>query len=222
MKYLVRKTESLDSITSDWDAMPWQGAETLAIDNFHAGSSDHRPRVQARLLHDGQSIAVIFRVEDQYVRCVGTRFQDAVCQDSCVEFFVEPVSGKGYLNFEFNCGGTLLLHHVIDPTRDENGIAEARDVAWADAEAITIVPSLSGPIDPEITDPVTWTLAARIPWTVFDPYVGAPDANPGSTMRANLYKCGDQTSKPHWGSWAPIGEALNFHVPEYFQTLVLE
>jgi len=222
MEYLIRRADALDSITHDWHAAPWDQAATLSIANFHARSSDHHPRVEARLVYDDKGIGVIYRVEDQYVRSVRTQFQDSVCRDSCVELFVEPVPGKGYFNFEFNCAGVLLLFHVVDPTPTGNGFKDATDVADEHAKAITILPSLSGPIDPEISDPVSWTLAARIPWILFEPYVGLPETRSGTRMRANLYKCADETSKPHWACWAPIGDELNFHQPRYFGTLVLE
>lgn len=222
MEYVIRRADSLDSLSNAWDDAPWDRADTLSIASFHAQSSDHHPQVEARLLYDDTGIGVIYRVQDRFVRCVHTEYQDAVCRDSCVEFFVEPVPGKGYFNFEFNCAGVLLLHHVVDSTRDGDVFKDARHVAREHAEELTILPSLSGPINPEITDPVTWTLAARIPWTLFESHVGLPDVQSGAELRANLYKCGNDTSKPHWASWAPIGDKLNFHQPDYFETLVLE
>jgi len=47
-----------------------------------------------------------------------------------------------------------------------------------------------------------------------------PLADPaGQTWRGNFYKCAEDNSHPHWASWAPIGERLNFHVPEHFAPL---
>ena len=40
----------------------------------------------------------------------------------------------------------------------------------------------------------------------------------GATWRANFYKCGDETSHPHWLSWSPVKE-LNFHAPDDFGEL---
>ena len=40
--------------------------------------------------------------------------------------------------------------------------------------------------------------------------------------RGNAFKCADETSHPHWASWAPIGEALNFHAPGWFGDLDFE
>ena len=85
---------------------------------------------------------------------------------------------------------------------------------------VKIFHSLPERIDPELTEPTTWQVAFFVPFTIFTaqcPSVTAPQ--PGDTWRANLYKCGDETSHPHWASWSPIGEALDFHVPEYFGEL---
>jgi hypothetical protein len=54
-----------------------------------------------------------------------------------------------------------------------------------------------------------------------EPYCGEVRPVVGQRWRVNAFKCGDETSHPHWASWAPIGEALNFHQPEYFGWLEL-
>jgi hypothetical protein len=38
------------------------------------------------------------------------------------------------------------------------------------------------------------------------------------SWRDNFYKCGDQTSHPHWASWSPVDD-LNFHLPRCFGTI---
>ncbi|MBI5094406.1 MAG: diguanylate cyclase, partial [Candidatus Hydrogenedentes bacterium] len=61
-----------------------------------------------------------------------------------------------------------------------------------------------------------WADEYPIPRALFETYVGPLGRIDGQTWRANFYKCGDETSHPHWASWAPIGEELNFHQPQYF------
>jgi len=39
--------------------------------------------------------------------------------------------------------------------------------------------------------------------------------------RANFYKCGNETSHPHWLSWMPLAER-NFHDPSSFGQLVFD
>lgn len=206
-------------VVPDWDHPGWTCAMTVSLTNFHSRSSDHRPRVQARLLYDAAHLYLQFRVEDRYVRVVSTRFMEPVCRDSCVEFFVRPQSGRGYFNFEINAGGTLLASHVVDWRRDEKGLADRRPLAPEAAEHIRIVTTLTAPIDPEIVEPTIWLVAARIPYEVFEPYIEPVHPAPGDEWRANFYKCADNTSHPHWASWNPIGERLNFHCPDHFGRL---
>jgi hypothetical protein len=41
--------------------------------------------------------------------------------------------------------------------------------------------------------------------------------------RANFYKCGDQTSHPHWLTWAEVDcPQPNFHLPRFFDRLAFE
>jgi hypothetical protein len=40
---------------------------------------------------------------------------------------------------------------------------------------------------------------------------------------ANFYKCADQTSHPHWLTWASVDYPQpKFHLPEFFGRLVFE
>ena len=50
---------------------------------------------------------------DQYVRCTHRTYGDPVYRDSCVEFFIQPKPGRGYFNFEFNCGGAFLCNYRL-------------------------------------------------------------------------------------------------------------
>jgi cellulose/xylan binding protein with CBM9 domain len=65
-------------------------------------------------------------------------------------------------------------------------------------------------------------VAMRIPFAMMESYVSATGDPRGQTWRGNLFKCGDETSHPHWASWAPIGQELNFHQPEKFGELRFE
>jgi hypothetical protein len=77
-------------------------------------------------------------------------------------------------------------------------------------------------VDPEIQGPVEWCLEYSIPLSIFEAYLGKAVDPAGGRWRGNFYKCGDETSHPHWASWSPIGEELNFHCPEHFGILEFE
>ena len=189
--------------------------------NFRPEGSDHRPCVKARLGYDDDSLRGIFRVEDQYVRAVHTGFQQSVCRDSCVEFFFQPGGGGPYLNFEFSAGGAMLCHCVRDNTRVTGGFKDMTVLSDDECRQVQIVTSLPAIVEPEITEPVTWTLAFAIPLAVVANYTEVSRPLSGQTWRANFYKCADESSHNHWGSWMPVAQ-LNFHLPECFGPIVFE
>lgn len=223
MQYTIRKTAEIPELKGDWDGQVWSHAEPLGISHFYPQSSDHRPVTHVKLLYDDDTIYVHFRVEDRYVRCVHQEFQDMVCEDSCVEWFVQPRSDAGYVNIEMNCGGTLHCSYIEDPTRTPGGFKRFSYIPKSLAETIQIYHSLSGPILSELTESTEWSTEYAVPISLFEETIGGIGGGglSGQTWRANFYKCGDKTSHPHWGSWAPLQE-LNFHRPEDFGEIVFE
>jgi hypothetical protein len=218
MEYLIRHTAARPPLEANWESAAWQNAETLEIKHFRPEGSDHRPRTLARLLHDERGIHGIFQVDDRYVRCVRTKYHSEVWKDSCVEFFAEPKPGGGYFNFEFNCGGAFLCNHIVDSTRTADGFKEFTKLRWEIGREIQTRASLPTVVDPEMTDPVTWTLQFFIPLVVFEKYLGPLGNLPGQTWRGNFYKCAEENSHPHWAAWSPVDE-FNFHLPRCFGIL---
>jgi hypothetical protein len=202
-----------------WDGAAWREAPTMAIDRFHGRSSDHRPAVHAKLLHDARALFALFVVEDRWVRCRHTEYDSDTYKDSCVEVFLQPAGRVGYFALEVNCGGAFSLRYIEDPARTANRFARWTRVDWAQARRIRVARSMPDVVEPEEAGPVTWWIELAWPVDVMEACCGALGSLGGQRWRANLFKCGDETSHPHWASWAPIGEALNFHAPEYFGAL---
>ncbi len=221
MRALVRAARPRPRLADGWDDPAWARAETLELAHFRPEGSGHRPRARARLLHAGDGLAGIFRVEDRYVRSVHTRFGDPVYEDSCVEIFLQPRPDRGYLNFEMNCGGALLASHVTDHRRVPGGFAAFTRLSEEDGRGVGVRSTLPLRVDPEIEAPVDWQLAFFIPVDLLESHVGPLGPLAGQAWRANLYKCGDKTSHPHWVSWSPV-DSLNFHLPHCFGTLRFE
>jgi Carbohydrate-binding family 9 len=236
-EYLIKRAVTPPALDGHWDGEAWAIAGTLTIGHFHPKSSEHRPVTQARVLYTPEGLHVIFRVQDRYVLSTRTEYQSHVCCDACVEFFVQPLPGTdpdtrlpggkpspGYFNFEMNCGGTLLLHYVTDPVRPDkdSDLAAYQQVPWELASRIQVFHSIPGVVVPEIEEDVEWVNQYFVPFGLFEPYVGPIDDVSGQVWYGNFYKCAEDCSHPHWATWAPIGEALNFHVPEYFAPLRFE
>jgi hypothetical protein len=215
MLYIVRPADIQPEMQGAWNSPAWQQADTLGIAHFRPESSDHRPRTYARLLYAKEGLFGIFRVEDRYVRCVRTHYLDAVYKDSCVEFFVRPKADRGYFNFEFNCGGSLLCYYIVDPTRASKGFRDFTPFPEVDGNQVAIYHSMPQMVEPEIAVPTEWLLEFFIPFALLEKYVGVIGHVHNQEWRANFYKCADDTSHPHWASWSPVDE-LNFHLPDCF------
>lgn len=223
MQYLIRRIFRLDPPDADWDRKQWTQAETVQIAFYPWKDSGHHPPTAVRLLYDDRNLAVIFRVEDHYVRAVAQQFQEMVCRDSCVEFFVAPVPGsEAYFNFEVNCGGTMLVHRCASPEEQAAG-KKTYDMAPEDGATIPIAHTLPKIVEPELVGPTTWTVEYHLPFALFEKYFSISPPRSGTVWRGNFYKCGDATSHPHWGCWAPVDAPQpNFHQPAFFQPLIFE
>ena len=214
--YTIQRALSMPTLDGDWDGLIWADVPELEVATFHKKSSIHRPQTCAKLLYDEDHIYGIFSVQDQYVLSAHTHRNESVCADSCVEFFVEPVPGRGYFNIEINCGGTLLLHYNA-----QSATVRYDPVVLDDArmDQVKIYHSMPSVVNPEITEPTRWGIEFHIPYDLFEAYVGPVERKPGTLWRGNFYKCGDQTSHPHWAMWYEIPGELGFHKPEFFAPL---
>ncbi len=169
-------------------------------------------------LYGADRVYGLFRVDDRYVRSVHTGFQAEVHKDSCVDSFVQPKKGPGYFNFEFNCGGAWLASYVIDPTREEGRVRKSVPLSMDEGRGILVYHSMPEIVEPEIDKRVVWRIEFAIPLSVLERYAGPIGELGGQIWRANFYKCGSETSRPHWASWSPIDER-NFHAPASFGRL---
>lgn len=222
MEYILRRTPNAPALDADWESNDWKSANIAEINNFRPESSDHRPKVLLKLQYDDDGIYGLFKVSDKYIRSIQTEFQSGVCKDSCVEFFVRPGTEKGYFNFEFNCGGTLLVYYIQDNERTPDGFRKSVKLNEKDRELIEIYHSMPSVVEPEIKEEKEWYLGFHIPFALFERYKNMDYKNiDGTEWRANFYKCGDGTSHPHWASWSPVSK-LNFHLPECFGRIVFE
>lgn len=215
--YMVKKTVEPIAVNADWDKPAWQDIAPITI-GLHMGDRPvHKPKTQARLAWDDDYLYVIFRVEDRYVRAVATENFGKVYQDSCVEFFFTPQADvtSGYFNLEANCIGTILMQHT---TGDDQ-----RFLMIEDLNTIKVATSLPKgiPINPEITEPLVWTLEYALPWRMLKKYAPVKAPALGVKWRANFYKCADMTSHPHWLTWSKIPlDKPSFHQPQYFGYLL--
>ena len=214
MTYIVRRVRGRGSPD------PAKG-EAAVLSHWRPEGSDHRPPVTARLIHDGARLLGRFEVADRYVRAVATEYGGRVWEDSCVEFFFQPVPGKGHFAFEFSCGGVFLANYVTDPARVPGGFKAWRPLSLKEVSAVRVRSLYKAPIAREIALPTAWWLEYEIPVSALEPFVGKLGPLKGQRWRGNFTKCADACSHPHWGSWAPLSRK-EFHAPAEFEELVFE
>jgi len=225
--YTIAKAKILPVFGKDcWNNKTWENIKAEELKIYHQPHYDnYKPVTKVKLQYDAQGLYGLFKVEDKYVISLQKKHLLPVCDDSCVEFFVQPQppDAQGvcrYLNLEFNCGGKLLTRCNV---RDLEGKGAGNPVPFeeADLNQLVIYHSLPDVVEKEIPADVTWYLGFYIPFSIFSKYCGAPVPKPGDVWYGNFYKCGNKTSHPHYVSWAPLAK-LNFHLPKSFSTLIFE
>ena len=198
-EYLVKRVAG----DPDWDSIP-----PMAVDQV-MWLPDHGISMTAHLAYDDSAIYVRQQAVEAQIRAELTELLSPVCQDSCMEFFLSPCPADGrYLNFEINPNGCLHLgfgHGRHDSMRLLPKKADERFRIAADRTA-------DG-----------WVLTYRIPLEFLRCLYPGLTLERGVEMRANCYKCGDCTVRPHYLAWnPPTSETPDFHRPQDFGKLIFE
>jgi hypothetical protein len=204
--YTISRAARAPVPESGWSSADWRDVTPATVAHFHPRSSDHCPRTDVKMLHSDEGLHVHVHVTDRYVRVAHVGFQAPVFRDSCAECFVRPGWTGGYLNFEMSADGSLLASFIEDWTRTSEGFRRARPLEPEWDDRIPRFHSLAKRIDPEITGPVVWSIQCTIPWSLFIEVASHGRPAPSEHWTGNFYKCGDETSHPHWASWSPIGK----------------
>ena len=195
-----------------------QNGVALSVDKVNWQYYPYQPVVQLYAGWDSTFLWLHYEVKNDFFRANALADQEAVWEDSCVEFFFSadlPVPGKGtlaeestYRNFEFNA-----LGHCYSAV----GNKWSRELVTAETlsriQRFPVLKSQALPVEGESAD---WELTVAIPLELLG-------LVPGSSFRSNFYKCGDQTFMPHFLSWRGISSPEpDFHLPQFFGETVLD
>lgn len=187
------------------ETLPWHPIQYVNWKEF-----PYKPEVDFQIAHDNKHIFIHYRVEEEYVKAQYVRINEAVWEDSCVEFFISFDGGVHYYNIEFNVLGTGLTGY---------GSAVREERERLGAETIATIQTASMVVN--AGGKKIWNMILVIPSPIF-----ANEQNQGLsgiTASANFYKCGDGLPTPHFLSWAKIDYPKpNFHLPEFFGEITFE
>ena len=215
--YIIKKASEKVDISAEWESPCWKNIPFAKLDCMlrRPGAKDiHTPETRVKLQYDSKFIYGLFQVEDCYVKAVAARDQEQVCRDSCVEFFIRPAYKVQYFNFEFSCGGKMLLYEIEN--WDKKVLTK---VPVEELQKIERFHSLPEIVNPELTEPTVWRLGFKIPLELFVRRAGCSTELSGQCWHGNFFKCADNTSHPHWLTWYP---SADFHAPDEFGKLIFE
>jgi len=217
--YRVKPLTGPITIDADWDKAVWENVEAVELTHYMGEKPLFSPVTHAKLLYDKDHIYGIFKVHDRYVQSKVTEINGAVSTDSCVEFFFSPDSDSPltYFNLEINAGGVPLLHYVTQP-RKTYQVLEADQI-----KKIAIAHSMPPVVDPEIVKDTVWTIEYKVPLAMLSHHGKVTTPAPGVRWKANFYKTGSRTGNPHYFTWNVVDNPRpDFHLPQYFGTLIFE
>ncbi len=174
----------------------------------------YKPEVKFKIAYWQDQILLKYYVTEESIRAKETRVNGDVYKDSCVEFFISTNGNETYYNFEFSCIG--IPHVGYGPGRANRALTDPEIL-----KLIKIRSSLGDQPFEEKTGGYQWEMMIVIPKACLpydkDIVLKRLKAN------ANFYKCGDETSKPHFVTWNPIGtETPDYHQPAFFGELSFE
>lgn len=188
--------------------------ELQTIDTLNWSEYLYKPEVNFRIAYSQDQIWLKYYVIGENIMAKETNVNGNVYKDSCVEFFISPGGNDVYYNFEFNCIGTP---HVGYGEVRTNRILIDPEIL----KLISIRSSLGNQPFEEKTGVHQWEMMIIIPTNCF-----AFDKDlilKGLKAKANFYKCGDDTSTPHYITWNPVGtEVPDYHQPKYFGEISFE
>ncbi len=158
---------------------------------------------EAAMVHSDAGITVLLSTTEWPIRVTEMENGGRVCVDSCMEFFFTPNESEiKYMNFEINPAGTC--HSNIGERRGE------RSHVSIEGKGVRV--------RTQISHGEGWKVLLFIPYSFIDEQY---DKREG-VFKANFYKCGDLTVKPHYATWNPIlTETPDYHRPEFFGRVVL-
>ena len=198
--YTIKKIERK---ISGMDDKLWEIAEVAPVTINNWKQFEYLPNTYAKLLYSDEGLFVKMSTDEKPLLARYTKQNDKVCTDSCMELFIRPNSeDMRYLNFEFNPFGTMyfaIRTNRFDP------VHPSEDKKFFDVQTLV--------------EEDKWTIQFMIPFSYIDEVFGGHT----KVMLGNLYKCGEQTEREHYGSYYPMHPTeIDFQRSEYFGEFILE
>lgn len=197
-------------IFDDQPELNWNDVYTLKIDKYN-WNCDYQPVSKAKLCFiENEGFYLKMWCEETNPLSKYTKSNDPVYKDSCLEFFVNffpNLSNSGYINFEVNSNGAMLCQYGTRGGKDRKFLLD-----------IGITPPSAIPFKND----KEWGFELFIDLKFIKKVYGINNFKAGDILKGNFFKCGDDTEKPHFGSYTKIkNEFPSFHQPDFFADLIM-
>lgn len=189
-------------------APDWKNIPSAAIDQRLWSDVDGIVP-SAQVCWDENTVYVRLQTMEENILRRYTGYLADVYKDSCLEFFFCPGTGTDrYFNFEANPNGALYVGFGRPlPDRCRLHRPDFGDLLQVKPFDI----------------PGGWGLELQIPVSFLQLFVPDFHLYSGQVLRANFFKCGDETLRPHYMAWSKVDVPQpNFHLPEFFGELILK
>lgn len=200
MEYTVNYYEKIPN----WDNVPH-------IDvNTYSWNCEYRPKVLARvIILSNKGFMVRMDCYESNPKAMYTQINSTVHKDSCMEAFINfkpNLENSGYINFETNI--KAALHSAYGTSRNNRKFLTDMGI--------------NPPVVFNTKDVDKWSCEYLIPFDLIKKVYGDCIYKKGDILKANFYKCGDETDKPHFASWTKIEtDTPDYHRPEFFGNLII-
>ncbi len=201
-EYIAKK---IDREMTVEDAL-WEKAEKITLEYTWDEYMPIPYVTQAAMVHSDAGITVRMTTTEWPLRVTEMENEKRICADSCMEFFFTPnESEQKYMNVEINPAGACLFH-----VGEKKATPSVRGVVPTEGSGMHIRTQIS-PME-------GWTVMFFIPYTLIDAFYDKRE----KVFKANFYKCGDLTVKPHYAAWNPVlTDQPSYHQPQFFGRVVL-
>lgn len=187
----------------------WNEIETLNIDISYDNTPD-TITANAQICCNNEKFFVhLSTVEKNYLRAE-KGITGLPYLDSCLEFFFSPMQNdKRYFNIEFNSNACVFF-----------GFSGGSDSIMRQTPENDILEFFKPNI---ITNEDSWEIFYEIPFYLIKRYFPEFEVFEGKQIRANCFKCSDNSNPPHYLSWNLVkGLPFTFHKPECFGVMKFE
>lgn len=199
MDYILKNYSNKNSLMND---------TSYQLSSYHwEGNAPYRPTTYANVGIVNGSLAAFLKCYEENPRACCSNRDDPVYTDSCLEFFVAPVDGRGeYINIECNSKG-VFLSEFGDGKYDRVLVSQLTTLS-------PLVESLFGIDD----NGAYWGVFVELSKDFISSlYKVDADSIDFKKIRLNFYKCGDKCEIPHYLAFSPVTTLPpGFHNPDCF------